>query len=71
MLARAKAVASASHSACSASADRFAAASCERAPWVHRARRLRASPSGVFGPVLSPPCIRQRFFPRTAGARQG
>ena len=36
-----------------------------------RAARKRASPSGVCGPVLRPPCMRQRSLPRIAGARQG
>ena len=30
-----------------------------------------APPSAVRGPVLRPPCIRQRAEPRTAGARHG
>ena len=41
----------------------------ERAPCFQRARRLRASPAGVRGPVLRPPCIRQRPF-GMAGWRQ-
>jgi hypothetical protein len=31
-------------------------------PCFHRALRLRSKPSGVRGPVLGPPCIRQRPF---------
>ena len=44
------------------------------APWrpcLVRARRSRASPSSVRGPVLRPPCMRQRNRPRIAGARHG
>ena len=46
-------------------------ASAEYDPCFHRARLLRASPSAVRGPVLFPPCSRQRRFPRTAGPWQG
>jgi serine/threonine protein kinase len=47
-----------------------ARAPCEYAPCFQLARRLRASPFRVRGPVLIPPCIRQRRFPCTAGPRQ-
>lgn len=40
-------------------------------PWMVRAVRRRARPSAVRGPVLRPPCMRQRSLPRMAGARQG
>ena len=46
-------------------------ASAEYDPCFHRARLLRSRPSGVRGPVLRPPCIRQHRFPLMAGARQG
>jgi hypothetical protein len=39
-------------------------------PCFHRALRDRSSPSGVLGPVLSPPCIRQRPL-GIAGPLQG
>jgi hypothetical protein len=39
-------------------------------PWIVRAFRIRASPSAVLGPVLLPPCIRQRPF-GIAGCRHG
>ena len=45
--------------------------SAEYRPCVQRARLLRSRPAGVRGPVLRPPCIRHRRFPRTAGARHG
>jgi len=47
---------------------RSALAAAERKPWLQRARRERSKPSGVRGPVLAPPCIRQRPL-RIAGAR--
>ena len=34
----------------------------EYTPCVNREFRLASSPSGVLGPVLLPPCIRQRLF---------
>jgi hypothetical protein len=40
-------------------------------PWMVRAERRRARPASVRGPVLRPPCIRQRVFPWMAGERQG
>jgi hypothetical protein len=43
----------------------------ENRPCFQRARRLRSRPSGVRGPVLRPPCMRQRRFPRTGRAWQG
>ena len=46
-------------------------ASTEHEPCFHRARRLRASPSGVRGPVLLSPCSRHRRFLRIAGPRHG
>jgi hypothetical protein len=46
-------------------------ASTEYRPCFHRARLLRARPSGVRGPVLLPPCSRQHRFPRIAGPRHG
>jgi hypothetical protein len=47
-------------------------ASCPRVPtMLHRALRLRSSPSAVRGPVLRPPCIRHLAAPCTAGARHG
>jgi hypothetical protein len=39
-----------------------ARASAEYSPCFQRARRDRASPSGVRGPVLAPPCMRHRPF---------
>jgi hypothetical protein len=42
--------------------------SFENSPCFQFALCERAKPSGVFGPVLTPPCIRQRPF-RIAGAR--
>jgi hypothetical protein len=39
-------------------------------PWMVRAAAIRARPSGVRGPVLAPPCMRQRPF-RIAGLLQG
>src|SRR5208282_2184533 len=36
-----------------------------------RAARRSAKPLGVRGPVLRPPCMRQRSLPWIAGARQG
>ena len=50
---------------------RSARAAREYRPCFQRAPRLRSSPSAVRGPVLRPPCIRQRAEPRTAGARHG
>jgi len=50
-------------------APRNAAISAERAPCRQPARRLQARPSAVRGPVLAPPCIRQRPF-GIAGPRQ-
>src|SRR5215470_7862744 len=41
-------------------ARRRAVTSAERAPCFQRARRLRARPAGVRGPVLRPPWRRQR-----------
>ncbi len=41
---------------------RNAAYSRPRKPWTNRARRLRARPSTVRGPVDLPPCRRQRAF---------
>ena len=41
---------------------RLAIVSAEYRPCFQFAFRLRASPSGVRGPVLAPPCIRQRPF---------
>ena len=41
-------------------AQRKALTSAEQTPCFQRARRLRANPSGVRGPVLRPPCRRQR-----------
>jgi hypothetical protein len=41
---------------------RAALASAEKWPCFQLARRLRASPSAVRGPVLRPPCMRQRPF---------
>src|SRR5215470_14710793 len=50
-------------------AARRARTGAEYPPWVRRARRQRSRPSAVRGPVLRPPCIRQRpFF--MAGWRQ-
>lgn len=53
---------------------RFSARSCrtsrEYTPCLHRARWLRPKPSGVRGPVLFPPCRRQRRRLRIAGQRQ-
>ena len=46
-------------------------ASAEYPPCRHRARRLRCNPLAVRGPVLRPPCNRQRRLPRQAGARHG
>jgi hypothetical protein len=43
--------------------------SAERAPWVRRARRQRSRPAAVRGPVLIPPCSRQRPL-AMAGWRQ-
>ena len=40
----------------------FACAESSTAPRFHRAFRLRSRPAGVRGPVLRPPCIRQRPF---------
>src|ERR1700733_824902 len=48
---------------------RSAFASAEYSPLFQFALRDRANPSGVLGPVLGPPCIRQRPF-GMAGARQ-
>ena len=42
----------------------------ERRPCFQFALRARSKPSGVLGPVLAPPCIRQRPF-RMAGPSQG
>jgi hypothetical protein len=47
----------------------MARVSREYTPCFHRARRLRARPVAVRGPVLVPPCIRQRPF-AMAGPRQ-
>jgi len=47
---------------------RSAFAFAEYKPCFQFARRDRAKPSGVRGPVLAPPCIRQRPL-RIAGAR--
>ena len=47
---------------------RSAWAAAEHKPCFQRARRERSKPSGVRGPVLAPPCIRQRPL-RIAGAR--
>ena len=44
--------------------------SAVRIPCVVRAARIRARPSDVRGPVLSPPCSRQRQF-FIAGDRHG
>ena len=49
---------------------RWAMASADFRPCFQFARRLRSRPSGVRGPVLGPPCIRQRPF-AMAAARQG
>ena len=49
---------------------RAAIISADRSPCRHRARRLRSRPSIVRGPVLAPPCSRQRPF-GIAAAWQG
>jgi hypothetical protein len=49
---------------------RSAIASAEYSPCLQLAFRLRSSPSGVRGPVLIPPCIRQRPL-SIAGALHG
>ena len=36
-----------------------------------RASEIRIRPASVLGPVLRPPCIRQRFLPTTRLALQG
>jgi hypothetical protein len=48
----------------------------EYRPCFRFARRHFSNPSGVFGPVLAPPCIRHRVYAHAfslhiAGARQG
>jgi len=43
-------------------------ASAEYDPCFHRARLLRSRPPGVRGPVLRPPCIRQRRVPLNRSA---
>ncbi len=58
----------ASHSAFKRRRSRCA--STEYLPCFQRARRLRASPSGVRGPVLMPPWSLHRPF-RIAGPRHG
>src|SRR5579862_5593291 len=45
--------------------------SSEYKPCLKRARLDRAKPSDVFGPVLRPPCMRQRCRPLIAGDRHG
>jgi hypothetical protein len=45
--------------------------SAENLPCFKRACLDRARPACVRGPVDRPPCIRQRFLPRTAGQAQG
>lgn len=59
----------------SCSKSRMRAASCrasaENRPFFQRASLERARPAAVRGPVERPPCIRQRFLPRTAGEPQG
>lgn len=45
-----------------AAARRRSAAAAERAPCFQLLRRDRSNPSGVFGPLLGPPCILQRPF---------
>ncbi len=53
-----------------APALRSATASAERLPCLQFALRQRSRPSGVRGPVLLPPCIRQRPF-GIPGPKQG
>jgi hypothetical protein len=44
------------------SSRRSAIAFADRLPCFHDDRRERSKPSGVRGPVLLPPCSRQRPF---------
>jgi hypothetical protein len=48
-----------------------ARASAPALPWMVRAARRSSRPLGVRGPVLRPPCMRQRSLPWIAGGAAG